>query len=499
MRDVFGKYWVVAHVAVLAGFLAWVHGGTRADHLDGVPWLSLAVLEVLLILPPTRKNETLEAARERTWRALLWDPLLYIGLALSGYLLFQSLNGGCQLQFDPESGKWAYGAPPVRWGPPFCVDPAEARQMLYWFPPALAAALGVRHGMNRRGKLVLLRLLAANSALLALFGLLQAASGTPRMFGITPLADRFFASFGYPNHAGAFFTLHAAAAAGLFAHALLTADQRRHAVWLGAALVLNLAGALCSLSRAAILFSLALLVFGGLYAIRHAWRQVSRGARLKAAAIYVCILVFGLGALFFAAPGNPVLRKVQTVNWARFGHQTFGLRMPQIGAAWEIWKDYPWFGVGGWGYRQFVCLYLDEGQRAALPRGAANVHNDILQFLTEHGAVGLGLMLGAVAVLLHSVGRRLRVAHVTHADGWVTEQWLLLRISPLTVFLLAGTAITFLQCLIDLPFRSPAVLVSWTVFLACAPGFLPARPTPPPGSAAPVPPSAPAAAPPAAP
>ena len=99
MRDVLARYWVVAHMALLAAFLAWVHGGTRVDHLAAVPWLSLAVLEMTLLLPPTRKNETFdeqlgEAARKavgnQKWRqrvalaiermrALMYFDHLYIG------------------------------------------------------------------------------------------------------------------------------------------------------------------------------------------------------------------------------------------------------------------------------------------------------------------------------------------------------------------------------------------------------------------------------------
>lgn len=476
MRDVLARYWVVVHVALLAAFLTWVHGGTRVEHLGAVPWLSLAVIEFMLILPPTRKNETLDFARYRTARAVLWDPLLYIGVALSGFLLFQYLNGGCKLVLDAEVGKWVFSQPPVRWGP-FCINPQESRQMLYWFPPAFALALGVRHGMNRRGKLYLLRALVVNSALLSLFGVVQMLSGTGKLFWITPLEDHFFASFGYDNHAGAFFTLLFVVNGGLFIHAMATEDERKHSLWLGLAMLLNLVGGLLSLSRAAILLSAATLVLGGFYGIRHAWRQISNGARMKALAIFMTVLAFGFASVLFFAPGNPVLRELRTVHLAHLGTDTFGARWYQTTAAWRIWRDYPWFGVGGWGYRQYVAMpqYLEEGRQALFHRGAANVHNDVMQFLVEHGAIGLGLMLGAVAMLLVPVGKRLWLAHESHFDGWSGDRWLFFRLSPITVMLLVATSLTFVQSLIDLPFRSPAILVTWTIALACAPAFLPAK------------------------
>ena len=472
MRDVLARYWVVAHMALLAAFLAWVHGGTRVDHLAAVPWLSLAVLEMTLLLPPTRKNETFDMARQRVWRSITRDPLLYLGGALFLYLLLQYLNGGRNLEFDLASNSWTFSPPPVNWGP-FCVDPAEARQMLYWFPPAFAVVLGIRHGATRLGKLFLLRALAANGALLSLLGVVQFFSGTTSLFWMTPTREIFFASFDYVNQAGAFFTLLLAINMGLLVQALLVEDERKHALWLGVALLLNLSGALLSLSRAAILFSLALLVLGGFYAIRHAWRLVDIGVRIKALAVYFLVLVFGATFLFLVTPDNPILRQLGTVHWDRLGEGTFGVRWPQTVSAWQIWRDYPWFGVGGCGYRHYVCLSLDEARRALLHRGGVNVHNDALQFLVEHGVVGFGLMLGAVGVLLAPVFRRLRVAHMTNVDGWTGEPWLLFRVSPISILLLVGTALTFLESLIDLPFRSPAILVTWCIALACAPAFLP--------------------------
>jgi len=473
MRDVLAKYVVVAHVAVLAAFLAWIHGGTRVEYLGAVPWLSLAVLEMTLILPPPRRDETLEQARVRVWRKIVWDPLLYIGLALCVYLLFQAMNGGRTLAFDVESNVWAFLPPPVGWGP-FCIDPNEARQMLYWFVPASAAVLGIRHGMNRRGKLILLRLLALNGGCLALFGIVQNLSGSHRMFWMTPMNDAFFASFGYAGHAGAFFTLMFAANGGLFVHALMLEAERRHAIWLGITLALNLMGALLSLSCIAIVCSLAMLVLGGVYAMRHAWMQVSAGVRLKACSIFAVAMLLGSGFLFFALPDNPVLHRLQTMTWTSLNGLHEG--RPPLSSAWSIWKDYPWFGVGGWGYRHYVGLYLNDVQRAQIQAGAANVGCDPLQFLAEHGAVGAGLMLGALAVLLFPIGRRLWFAHTTPVGGWTGERWLLLRISPLTVMLLAGIGVILASGLVDLPFRSPAVLVLWTIALACAPAFLPARP-----------------------
>jgi len=461
----------VAHIALLATFLSWVYGGTRVEFLTAVPWLTLAVLEMTLLLPAPRKHETLDTARLRVWRRITRDPLLYIGTVLFLYLLVQCWNGGRKLAYNGTSGTWYYAPAPFGWGP-FCLVPAEACQVLYWFPMAFAVVLGIRHGITRRGKLVLLRALSVNGALLSIFGMIQYGSGTMKMFWTRPMSEKFFASFGY-NHAGAYFTLLFAISMGLFVHALLADDERKHAIWLGAVMALNLVGALLSCSRTAIVFSLVLLVAGGIYTVRHSRRLVDAGWRLKAAGVFFVVLLFGGLFLFYVEPQNQILREIRTVSWEHLGEGTFGSRWQQTTSAWYIWQEHPWFGVGSGGFHHYISLELDSSARARLHGGGLDVDNDALQFLVEHGVIGFGLMLGGVVVLLVPIVRRLRVAHLTNVEGWSGEPVLLYRISPIVVLLLTGTTLTFLQSLIDLPFRSPAILLVWSIALASTPAFLP--------------------------
>lgn len=474
MRDGLARYWVIVHVALLAAGLAWVHGGARVDYLAGVPWISLAILEMLFLLPPPRRGESLDEARVRTRRGLLSDPLLYIGIALCAYLLLQCLNGGCKLVIDPDSGVWVFSRPPVPLGP-FCVDPAEARSVLYWFPAALAVALGIRHGSNRMSKLFLLRALIANGALLALVGLIENLSGTPLLLWMTPVEGPFFASFASPNHAGAFFSLLLAANIGLLLQSLLSAEDRLHAMWLGIALVLNLTGACLSCSWAAILASLALVVLGGIYALRHVWSLVQVETRIKSTAIYLSVLLFGCAFLFFAAPENPVLKQLEKIPWSNPVGEVFHSRWPQTVAAFNIWHHHLWFGVGAGGYRHFVCLDATAPRPDPTQAWNGNVRNDPMQFLAEHGLIGFGLMLAAVSVLIVPFFRRLWHAHETQALGRIGDVSLFFRLSPIAVTLFTGVLLVAAYSLIDLPFRSPAVLITWVAFLACAPAFLPAR------------------------
>lgn len=75
--------------------------------------------------------------------------------------------------------------------------------------------------------------------------------------------------------------------------------------------------------------------------------------------------------------------------------------------------------------------------------------NDYLQFLCEHGAVGLGLMAILVVILLRPLW-----------GGW--------RCSPTFVFAALGVFMVLLQALWDCPLRCPSVLMTLFGLLAAA-------------------------------
>lgn len=118
-----------------------------------------------------------------------------------------------------------------------------------------------------------------------------------------------------------------------------------------------------------------------------------------------------------------------------------------VAAALEIWKDSPWFGVGGWGFRYLAVSHLPE-QAVEKIAGLANVHNDPVQFLVEFGLIGNGLMALIVLVLARPV-----------FFGGVSQR-------PALLFAAAGVMIVLLHSLIDLPFRCPAIIYAWLTTLA---------------------------------
>ena len=464
---------VLLHVLLLALLLTWVHGGTRVDHLQFVPWLTWLILNILIALPPQRKGESLPEARRRVWGRLLRDPILYIGLCLTTLLVVQWLNGGHEPSATTATGQ--SGSLLAPWIP-FCVVSKETVQQLYWFPPVFMAVLAVRHGVTRTGQRRLLRILVWGGGALSAFGWIQWLSGTQSLFWLTPLPGHFFASFGYENHAGAFFTLLFAICGGMWFHAVLDKDEKRRANLLLVPMFLNASGAFGSLSRAAMLLTMILFVGGGIVCLAAAWKRIQIGARIKASTYGALVILLGVG-LYHACPDNPIRQKLDHLHFATFYEDTIGLRLYQYQSAWAMTRDHPLFGVGGWGYRQFVQFYVAPEllQQMTTGTGQANVHNDMLQFLAEHGVIGFGLMLAAVAVLVTPILRGswllFKTAPVVDWDNPYVPP--LLRVPAVIYAILFGCLATVIHSGIDLPFRSPAILITWSLCLACAPAFLP--------------------------
>lgn len=474
MVDILLRYGVALHLALLVVFASWARGGSEPAHFWALPWLALGIVEMMFLLPPVRASDRSSDAWRRLRRSLVRDPVLYLGGMLVVVLLIQWLNGPRQLEFVTESGAWIYSPPP--WpGLPFCVVRSEALQVLLWGLTVYAILLAVRHGLNRAGKLLLLRLIAVNGALLSLLGLAQLACGTDKIFWVSHIGTYFFATFGYPNHAGAYFTLLTALNGGLLLQALGDKNQTRHGWWLGLCLILNVLGSVFSLSRAGIVLTAGLLLAGGLYAPFYLSSRLERGDKWRLGVGAAIVLALA-ALLYFAAPDNPVRREARTVNLLRLHEELLGDRKLLASAALDIWQDYPWTGVGGWGFRRHVALYLGKEHWDYLrSAGRANVHNDPLQYLCEHGIVGAGLILALIFTLIAQLWLRLAQAPPA-SDGERPRVWFL-RVSPLVWAIMAGTSATFVHSLIDLPFRSIAILSVWFVALASAPAFVPRRKT----------------------
>lgn len=425
-------------------YTAWARSGVYA------PWHGpLWVLTGALLLVSTAA--VIQASPERR-RRILRDPLVYIWILLTLLLLLQWLNTGGVLYVNLFTGDYAYTAP--RWrGWPFSIDAPLSCQQLAWFIPAGLLLFDLRHLLSRASIKWLLHALLLNAALLALFGLLQIALGWTRMFDLIdiPGNPHLLATFDYPNHAGTFFYLFFALSIGLLIDALEKHKSLFHRIIPALLTLLFGITAMASLSRFAVLavLGLALVGLGVWTLLQH--RRFSVGSWINLvlfSGVIGILLVIGLLNI-----GNgAVLRELTEETAPDEGlaatyQENRGFQIPP---ALEMVKDYPWFGVGGWGYRRYLRVYLSDAEyQHYLSTGRANVHCDPVQFLAEHGIVGAGLMTAGLAVLLW--------------PWWKLRRW---RFRGLPWMMLAGTGAVMVHSLIDLPFRCPAVL--WHVLLLLA-------------------------------
>lgn len=443
---------VAGSLFLAVAYPVWARGGTFVDWQGPLIWLSLLAFAVLLFFPDPRQTLRSRVA------ALARDPLLYVGIIFLALLVLQAENSGRIRIWDTKMWGWRYSDPPKpTW--PSAVTRAEAMEMIRWFLPAGIIALSLRHAFfSSHGYRVFLGAVVGNAAVNAAWGLVQFVSGMDKMYGFHALPGFFFSSFGYPNHAASFYMLTLAAGFGL----LIAACRRqgrvnRMGTWLllGSVITLLIASNL-TLSRAGILGSWGLTVFAGILFFSRSWHRLSPSQRFNIFLVLIAVvavsffLVSGLGHGLLDAE----LQKIRD----RPAEKDFAARWFQARAAWEMFLDYPWFGVGGWGYRYFMAMYLPSDQWDLVGVGKANVHNDPIQFLAEFGIVGFACLTAAGLLMIMGA-----VRYMKKADTEINE----FIFRPTSLIILAGLFLLLLQSLLDLPFRSPAVLYTWIVVMGC--------------------------------
>ena len=492
-------------VAMVVSSLAWLYGGTRGPLIVAVaPWLILVLAEVVFFLPQRHEKESIYEARERVWDAMKHDPFVWAVALLLFLLLIPLANNG--LCPDCDAAIIAEGVDPSPRVPflPFCVNRREHLSVMLWIATALIAATAVRHSLRGHGKRLLVKLLVWNGFAVAVLGFVQAAAGAPGPLW-TPVPNHapggYFATWGYPNMAGSYFVMMFALAAATWRRECAEADRelaaadieagtestsrhrafwRRHRYLIPTSLFFF--AAINTLSRAAIMLSTALAVVFFIHAFVSFSHKLPRAVRMKRGTI---ALLTAAVVAFFAVISIPdrMQREIDSTDARAVLDRVTSKREANVPIAIRVWRDHPVFGCGGWGYRHFYVSKLPERARErlakhpVLPIGGANVHNDYIQALAEHGCVGLALLVFAAIFLLLPVVKSWKYLYQVVRFAKTSK----LPAKPVIVFVLPAPAFAIIAGAIavavhafgDCPLRTPANLTLLFVSLAAIPGFLP--------------------------
>ena len=489
---------VVMYTTLVISLMAWIFGGTRAELLlPVVPWLVFFLWEMMLCFPQRRAGESLNGARHRVWKAMRRDPLTWTALGFMILLAVPFVNNGLCPVCDYEKITLGINPdPPVKFLP-FCVDRLHHLNVFEWFAVALSVMVAVKHSLRRRGKRLLVEMLVWNGAALAVLGFVQSAAGASGPFWAElpdgRKAGDFFSSFGYPNMAGDYFTTVFALAVAAWhrrradvleeiaaSEAADLKDRRgifwrKHFFMLPA--VVCFFAALNTLSRASIILVTSLAALFFVYTFITFTARKPKAFRIKVgvwAAVALGVVLF-FSSVFM--PEN-IRREVDTLDTAAVLDRVTGKGQYHVRVATEIWKEYPLFGCGGWGYRHFCIPKMTEAEYKHIQSvGGINVHNDFLQFLAEHGTVGFGAILAMfvmlcwpVAVAWSALAKAVRFAKPRDLPPKPVQ----LFVMPAPVFFIAAAIVaTLIHGFGDCPLRSPAVLSLFFAALAAMPGYIP--------------------------
>ena len=591
---------VVIAVSLLASVYAWLFGGTDATLITPViPWLYAILVEVMLCFPQRHMGETTYEARARVWDALRHDPACWVSLAFFVILAIPFFNKGLCPSCDYDA-IYINGQNPKPMIPffPFCVDRQEHFNVVLWFVPALTAMLAVRHSLLKRGKRLVLEFIVWNGVAITIIGIVQSGTGANFplwadlwMDQVHGAKTEFFSTFGYPNMAGDYFTTLFALAIGAWrwnvelvrkeqkerdpdhtTHFSFDVYLRKHFMLIPAAMFFF--SAMMTLSRAAIMLMSLMAVLAVVHAVPCFMKRMHRAKRVLAAVVAVPVLAVVILSTYVFMPNemlDGLSREIGTLDSQAVADRLSSKGQYHGKVAWEIFKKYPFFGCGGWGYKHFsVSTMIEkveeprqrvleaetdaakaketwdlqkerarqakerlstlseeerrparyeaedaERQSAVLETeyhkaekkleqvrretqegaadeelkqwekdlrsiqmtGGINVHNDYLQFMAEHGALGLACLVTIVVLLIVPLGKIWRamynaVRFTPNKDQPPVPVGLFVVPAPV-FFILAGATATFIHGFGDCPLRSPAVLTLFVVSLAAMDGYLP--------------------------
>jgi putative inorganic carbon (HCO3(-)) transporter len=281
----------------------------------------------------------------------------------------------------------------------------SAKEVLKWVE-VLTLFLFVSSEMDRRWTSALVVVLLCTGGLVALYGIYQF------LFRVGPdafvLFDRFMRAHGtfeQPNPYGGYLGLTLPLAVGVVVAGILPVAGRIKVVWILLAACtggLMLLALVMSWSRGAWLGFGAAAAAMAIAVVARSGRAAAFAAVLAVLAAYV-LLVLGV----VRVPPAIVQRftdfvpyvGVRDVRGAEITDGNFAVleRVAHWQAAWQMWSDRPWFGVGAGNYEPVYSHYA----LPLWPLALGHAHNYYLNIAAEAGVVGLAtyVLLWGVAVV----------------------------------------------------------------------------------------------------
>lgn len=446
---------VIFHFAILLVFTSWAFGGQIAWARRVIAiWGGGGVILFLAACRASHRNDdgTRQAQPALRW---LWPLLLYD--------LFVGVSG-LNPSFAEIPGA---GEPTLIMIRSMAWLPSSARPGLTWselwqFNVIVLSCFNLYLVLHRR-RLVraVLWIIGGNAVALAVFGTFQKLVGSPGLwFGaVTSPNSKFFSTFVYHNHWGAFTVLNTSICLGLLYHLIRRNSDRpfwHTPIPIAALALLLLAASIPLSSSRSCTVLMALLLFGAFVhlivrIIRHR-RNQQRSIALPLAGIMIAA-VLAVGAIFYL--GQEVIAQRAQLTSEQLAaiakEDTLNSRLTLYRDTWRMALDKPWFGWGLESYAHVFRIY--NTQRATelwvwIPF-YAEAHNDWLQSLAEVGFVGTALLGALIGTPLFSV------------------RWRVVR-SALPRYLLAGVALVLLYAWVEFPFANPAVMIVFWAAFYCA-------------------------------
>ena len=444
---------VLLHFGSLLIFTTWAFGGQA-------PWVRQGIavwgaVGVLLFIAACRVRD--KSSDDNTWPAwrYLWPLWLYdllVVVSCFNPAFREIVVAGERSLVLGDPNPWLPGA----------ARPLLAAKELWQFNVIVLSCFNLFLVLpGRRLVRGVLFLLGANAVVLAVFGTFQKLAHSDGLwFGLVPSPNaRFFSTFIYPNHWGAFTLLNTAVCLALLFHALRrggTRDAWHSPVLLGAVVTLLLAASVPLSSSRSCTALLGLLLAGALThflgrLIRRR-RERRESAMLPVAGIVLAVLIATAAVAYISRDVITQRARLTTEQFAKIAKEdTLNSRLTLYRDTWRMAAEKPWFG---WGLESYAHVFrVFNTQRAAelwiWKPFYAEAHNDWLQSLAEVGFVGTSLLALLLLLPLGAIPWRRVDSVVPH-------------------YLLAGCSLVLLYAWVEFPFANPAVMLTFCATFSCA-------------------------------